>query len=126
MRVMISTFSQTPIYEQIREQIKEEILKGRLQANEQLPSIRLLASDLKVGIVTVKRAYHELEREGIIVNVQGKGCFVRELNQEEIHKQHCLLLSQRLLDIKDFSKQYAIPKEEVWQLMEDVWRENDE
>ena len=72
LNILISTLSQTPIYEQIQNQIKEMVLSGRIESNEQLPSIRLMAKDLKVGIITVKRAYEELEKEGIVVNFQGR------------------------------------------------------
>ncbi|MFA6939657.1 MAG: GntR family transcriptional regulator, partial [Clostridiaceae bacterium] len=88
MNILISTLSQTPIYEQIQNQIKDLVLSGKLKPEEQLPSIRLMAKDLKVGIITVKRAYQELENEGIIVNVQGKGCFVADIDEKKIKEVH--------------------------------------
>lgn len=125
MDIVITTLSSKPIYEQIRKQIKEEVLKGHIEAGTQLPSIRLLASDLKVGIITVKRAYQELEQDGIIVNVQGKGCYVRDLDQAEIHRQHCLLLREQLHDVREFCREYAIDKEEALQMFEAEWRDGE-
>lgn len=122
MNIVITTLSSKPIYEQIREQIKTEVLKGNIEAGTCLPSIRLLASDLKVGIITVKRAYQELEQDGIVVNVQGKGCYVRTLDQEEVHRQHCLLLKERLADLREFCEEYAIDKDEALDMFEEEWR----
>ena len=113
MNILISTLSQTPIYEQIREQFKEMVLTGKLKSGEQLPSIRILSKDLKVGVVTVKRAYEELEKEGIVVILQGRGCFVAEIDAEKIKKIHLDILSKRLHEIKDFSLIAGISKEEV-------------
>lgn len=126
MNILITTFSQTPIYEQIREQLKEEILKGRIQAGEQLPSIRLMATDLKVGIITVKRAYEELEKEGMIINVQGKGCFVQHLDYHRVHELHCEMLKDQMQDIQSFCREHAITKEEATHIFERLWCENDE
>lgn len=73
--------SDIPIYQQIYEQIKEEILSGKIGSGEVLPSIRQLSRDLKVSVITTTRAYTDLENDGYIMIVQGKGCFVKELNQ---------------------------------------------
>ena len=76
-----------PIYEQIKEQIKEAILNDELNEDDMLPSIRQMAADLKVSVITTARAYSELEQEGYIVNVQGKGCFVAPKDSELIREQ---------------------------------------
>lgn len=76
MRIVISNQSGKPIYEQIEDQIKTAILSGQLKVNEQLPSIRSLAKDLRISVITTTRAYHELEAAGFITNVQGKGAYV--------------------------------------------------
>ena len=76
MRIVISNQSGKPIYEQIEDQVKTAILAGQLKANEQLPSIRSLAKDLRISVITTTRAYHELEAAGFITNVQGKGADV--------------------------------------------------
>lgn len=81
MKIIIQNSSDIPIYQQIYEQIKEEILSGKIGSGEVLPSIRQLSRDLKVSVITTTRAYTDLENDGYIMIVQGKGCFVKELNQ---------------------------------------------
>lgn len=76
IKLIISNMSGIPIYEQIKQQVKAAILSGELQAEETLPSLRTLAKDLKISVLTVTKAYTELEQEGFVKNVQGKGCFV--------------------------------------------------
>ena len=81
MDIILSNSSDKPIYEQIASQVKAQILSGALAAGAKLPSIRALASDLGVSVITTKRAYADLEQLGFICTVQGKGCFVAEGNQ---------------------------------------------
>ena len=76
MKLIISNVSGVPIYEQIKQQVKAAILSGELKEEEALPSLRTLAKDLKISVLTVTRAYTELEQEGFVKNVQGRGCFV--------------------------------------------------
>lgn len=121
MNILISTLSQTPIYEQIRGQFKEMVLTGKLKSGEQLPSIRLLSKELKVGVVTVKRAYEELEKEGIVINLQGRGCFVAEIDAAKIKKIHLNILAERLYEIKDFSSTAGISREEVISVLNKVY-----
>ncbi|SHI72193.1 GntR family transcriptional regulator [Clostridium amylolyticum] len=121
MNILISTLSQTPIYEQIQNQIKELVLSGKLKPEEQLPSIRLMAKDLKVGIITVKRAYQELENEGIIVNLQGKGCFVANIDKKKIKEVHIDMLKERFLDIKEFTDSTGISKDEVLVVLNEIY-----
>jgi len=125
MNLLISTLSQTPIYEQIQEQIKELVLTGKLSPGEQLPSIRLMAKDLKVGVITVKRAYEELEREGIVVNLQGRGCFVAEIDAQRIKEIHLDQLAERLQEIRAFSTTAGISRAEVIKVLNQVYREDD-
>lgn len=87
MHIIISNTSGGPIYEQIKEQIKAAILAGEVEEGAQLPSIRQLAQDLKISVITTMRAYSELEQEGFVANVQGKGCFVLAQNQELIREE---------------------------------------
>ncbi len=89
MDIILSNSSDKPIYEQIASQVKAQILSGALTAGAKLPSIRALASDLGVSVITTKRAYADLEQLGFICTVQGKGCFVAEGNQELFRKQLC-------------------------------------
>ena len=76
MKLIISNISGMPIYEQIKQQVKSAIMSGDLQADETLPSLRTLAKELKISVLTVTRAYTELEQEGFVKNIQGRGCFV--------------------------------------------------
>ena len=75
MKLIISNISGIPIYEQIKQQVKSAIMSGDLQADETLPSLRTLAKELKISVLTVTRAYTELEQEGFVKNIQGRGCF---------------------------------------------------
>lgn len=94
MKIIISNTSGVPIYEQIKEQIKSSILSGETEENELLPSLRQLARDLKISVLTTTRAYSELEQEGYVTNVQGKGCYVMGRGSE-------LIREQLLRDIED-------------------------
>ena len=88
MNIIISNASDSPIYEQIYRQIKSCILSGQLKEGDLLPSIRSLAKDLRISVITTKRAYDELEKDGYIYTVAGKGSFVAEKNTELIREEH--------------------------------------
>lgn len=96
MELIIRNTTNQPIYEQIFEQIKAQILSGALHPGDALPSIRALAKDLKISVITTKRAYDELESAGLIDTVAGKGCFVAEKNLELVREQHRLELEGHL------------------------------
>lgn len=87
MKIIISNTSGIPIYEQIKDQIKSAILTGEIEENGLLPSLRQLARDLKISVLTTTRAYTELEQEGFVTNVQGKGCYVMGRGSELIREQ---------------------------------------
>ena len=87
MDIIITNNSETPIYEQIKSQIKSHILTGHLKEGDALPSMRLLAKELRISIITTKRAYEELEREGYIESYTGKGSFVKSINREIVKEQ---------------------------------------
>lgn len=97
MDIIISNTSGVPIYEQIEEQIKSQIMTGSLVAGEALPSMRVLAKELKISIITTKRAYEDLEREGFIESITGKGSFVKAVNSD-IVKENMMFEIQELLD----------------------------
>ena len=82
MDIILSNSSGKPIYEQIADQVKEQILAGALSAGDALPSMRVLAKELRISVITTKRAYEELERDGFLDNVPGQGCFVAPQNRE--------------------------------------------
>lgn len=87
MHIVLSNSSPMPIYEQIKEQVKEQILAGELPENEMLPSLRQLAKDLKISVLTTTRAYNELEQEGYITSRQGKGFFVMPSGSDLLREQ---------------------------------------
>jgi GntR family transcriptional regulator len=100
------------------------VLKGKLKSQEQLPSIRLMAKDLKVGIITVKRAYEELEREGIVVNLQGRGCFVAAIDRNKIKAIHIDMLRERLVEIKEFADASDISSVEMLKVLNEIYGGN--
>ncbi len=97
MDIIISNSSGVPIYEQIEEQLKSQIMTGQLREGEALPSMRVLAKDLKISIITTKRAYEDLERDGFIESVTGKGSFVKGINGDMV-KETMMFTIQELLD----------------------------
>ena len=97
MDILISNSSGVPLYEQIEEQIKRQIMTGELQEGDALPSMRILAKELKISIITTKRAYEDLERDGFIESVTGKGSFVKGINSD-IVKENMLFAIQELLE----------------------------
>lgn len=118
MRVIIRNSSGVPIYEQIKEQVKEAILSGELHADDTLPSIRQLASDLKVSVVTTTRAYSELEQEGYIYNLQGKGCFVSSVDSELVKEQMLRKIESGFGIAIGAAKIAKISREELHKLLE--------
>lgn len=111
MNIQIKNASNEPIYLQIKKQIKDAIISGALEEDAQLPSIRFLAKELRVSVITTKRAYDELEREGFLHSVQGKGSFVaaqnRELMREKLLRkiEFCFAEALRYADLADISRQ---------------------
>ena len=97
MDIIISNSSGVPIYEQIEEQIKSQIITGDLLEGDALPSMRVLAKELKISIITTKRAYEDLERDGFIYSIAGKGCFVKGINSEII-KENLMYAIQEILE----------------------------
>ena len=97
MDIIISNSSGVPIYEQIEEQIKKQIMTGELSEGQALPSMRVLAKELKISIITTKRAYEDLERDGFIESVTGKGSFVKGINSDLV-KETMRFAIQELLD----------------------------
>ena len=89
MDIILSNSSGKPIYQQIADQVKEQVCSGALTAGEALPSMRLLAKELRISVITTKRAYEELEREGFLTTVPGKGCFVAPRDLELV-REDCL------------------------------------
>lgn len=103
MNIIISNSNGQPIYEQIVSQIKNQILTKEIAAGDALPSMRLLAKELKVSVITTKRAYEELEKEGFIESYTGKGSFVKAQNEEQLKEQHLHEIKNKLQEIIDLA-----------------------
>ena len=109
MDIIISNSGGVPIYDQITRQMKGLILRGELKEGEALPSMRLLAKELRISVITTKRAYEELEREGFINTVAGKGCFVAEKNLDLIREQKLKELEDHLDAAVELAAQFGRP-----------------
>ncbi len=123
MDIIISNASQDPIYEQILKQIKTMILKGHLQPGDMLPSIRGLAKDLQISVITTKRAYEELEKEGFVETVGGKGSFVAGQNRELLREQRLKIVEEKLAEAVMESKVLNISLKELQQMLELLYEE---
>ena len=104
MDIIISNSSGKPIYEQIADQVKEQIMAGALAAGDALPSMRLLAKELRISVITTKRAYEELEREGFLTTVPGKWCFVAPQNPELVREDTLRRAEEHLSHAVDVAK----------------------
>ena len=122
MNILIPQLSQIPIYEQLENQIRQAILEGELKSNEMLPSIRGMAKDLGIGVITVKRAYDDLCHQGYLVSLQGRGVFVAEINKDQEHVLRMEQLQERIEQVKSYCDTSAITKEELLDIIEEVWR----
>ncbi len=118
MKIIISNSSNVPIFEQIKNAIINQILAEELKENEMLPSIRNLAQDIRISVMTVKKAYDELEKDGYIETRQGKGSFVKPKNLEMVKEQKQKEIEEHILQIVHISKTYDIDKQEIWQAFE--------
>lgn len=118
MKMIISNSSPIPIYEQIKNSIIEQIMNGELQSDEVLPSIRALSQDIKISIMTIKKAYDELEKEGYILVRQGKGTFVAPKNVELELEKAKQDIEDYLTKIVNLSLKYDIKKEEIIDTLE--------
>ena len=125
MEIIISNSSGVPIYEQIKEQIKEAILKGELQDGELLPSVRTFANDLGVSVLTTRRVYDELEQEGFAISQAGRGTFVTMGNLELLRDTKRRLVESDMQKAIYNAKLFGITKEEL-QTMMDILFEEDE
>lgn len=117
MKVVISNISGIPIYEQIKEQIKNAILEGELEENELLPSLRQLSRDLKISVLTATKAYTELEQEGYVTNVQGKGCYVMSRGSELIREQILRTVEENLSAAIKAAKRADLSNDELKKML---------
>ena len=123
MEIILSNASSKPIYEQTALQIKEHIMKGELKANDPLPSMRKLAKDLHVSIITTQRAYEELSKDGFIDIVPAKGAFVSIQNKDFIIEENRRRIEKLLSDACELAKQNGITVEELLQTLQLIFKE---
>lgn len=116
MIIKLSNSSDKPIYEQITEQMKQAILNGSFLPGDALPSIRMLAKELKISVMTTKRAYSDLERDGFIETVAGKGSFVAERNQDFLREELIRQIEEHLIKSMNLAKTANMEKEELLEL----------
>ncbi len=124
MKILISNTSDTPLYQQIKDQIKDAILKEELVEGDALPSIRAFAENLKVSVLTIRRVYEELEQEGFIVSQVGIGTFVSTSNLELLRDSKRRLVEQKMLDMIKTAKSLKISKEELNAMMDILYEED--
>lgn len=127
MDIIISNSSGEPIYEQICTQIKAMIMSGALRAGDALPSMRTLAGQLRISVITTKRAYEELEREGFIESYTGKGSFVKAQNAELVREENLRRIEELLEEVCKKAKQCGITVDEAKDILEIIYggTEND-
>ena len=124
MDIIISNSDKIPIYEQIIKQIKDMILNGTLKEGEPLPSMRFLAKELRISMITTKRAYEELEREGFIESYVGKGSFVKAVNQEYIREKIQKEMEDAISIAVEKAKLSGISKEEFLEVVQWIYEES--
>lgn len=123
MQILITNQSKEPIYEQIKNQMIGHILNGELEAGAAIPSMRRLAKDLQISVITTKRAYKELEEAGYIYSVVGKGSFVAEHNIEMMREKKLKIIEEQLMVVIENSKEMDISLEELQQLVSILYEE---
>ncbi|CCQ97067.1 Transcriptional regulator, GntR family [[Clostridium] ultunense Esp] len=123
MKIIVSNSSNEPIYEQISKQIKGMILKGELNEGDLLPSIRGLAKDLQISVITTKRAYDELEKEGFIETMQGKGSYVAGQNKELMREKKLKIIEEKLAEVVEESKLLGLNYEEIEEMLKILFQE---
>ena len=121
MNLIISNASGKPIYEQIYTQVKNCIISGELSPGDALPSIRALAKDLRVSVITTTRAYDELERDGFIDRVPGKGCYVAEKNLELVREAHLKQIEDHMTEIVTLAAGCSLSEEDTVRMLRLIW-----
>ena len=122
MKLIISSVSGEPIYEQIKNQIRSAVISGELEAGEALPSLRKLAKELRVSVLTVTRAYNELADEGVVQNIQGKGTFVMDKGNELMQRQLETRIRESLAEASRGAKAAGIPLNALDRMLEEEYR----
>lgn len=123
MNIIISNSSNKPIYEQIKEQIKNKIVSNELKVGEQLPSIRNLAKDLRISVITTKNAYEELEKEGYVETIPGKGMYVANKNTELIREEQLQKVEDLIDTAVSIAKISNITKKEIENILDILYED---
>ena len=123
MNIIIRNTGDAPIYDQITRQVKTLILRGELREGEALPSMRLLARELRISVITTKRAYEELEREGFITTVPGKGCFVAARNLELVREDARRRVEEHLTRAVEAARSGGVGRDEVNEILDILYGE---
>lgn len=126
MRVVVSNSSPEPIYEQIARQIRQQIIASELEEGDPLPSIRVLAKELQVSVITTKRAYEELERQGLIDSVGGKGTFVAAQNKEFLREKQLSAVEEKLSAAVEQAQLWGIPEKQLHDIVKLLFEEERE
>ena len=121
MDIVISGASGEPIYQQIYDRISSQIIKGDIKSETCLPPIRTVAKELGISVITIKRAWEELERDGFIYTIAGKGCFVAPLKEKELEKKRSDMVSEKLKSDMEYYKKLGITKAEMINLISDCY-----
>ena len=123
MNIIIRNASGKPIYEQIYNQIKNCIVSGELSEGDALPSIRALAKDLRISVITTTRAYDELEKDGFVNTVAGKGCYVAEKNLELVREEHLKQIEAHMNEIVALAVPFGLGEEETVAMLRLMWHD---
>lgn len=123
MKIILKNKSDIPIYEQIEEQIKTAILEGDAVENEQLPSIRQLARDLKISVITTTRAYNDLAEAGFIISVSGKGYFVAPRNNELLRERMLCAMEESLEKAAEYGRNAGLSDEQITDALQSILKE---
>lgn len=123
MKILISNQSELPIYAQIKEQIKEQILNGQIPEGTVLPSIRKLAKEIGVSVITTTRAYNDLEEEGFIASMQGKGSVVLSKENDFLKEQYYLRIEEGIQTAVETAKRIGMSEQELEEILHESWKE---
>lgn len=125
MKIIISNASSEPIYEQIANQIKSQIISGDLGEGDGLPSIRKLAKELQISVITTKRSYEELEKEGFIDTVAGKGTFVAIQNKELLREKKMKSIEDLITQTVSQAKKFGVSYQDLQEMLSIIYDDND-
>ncbi|MCI1309993.1 MAG: GntR family transcriptional regulator [Eubacteriales bacterium] len=123
MDILIDHYSRVPIYEQIEIQIKTQIMDGTLQADDPLPSIRSLAKDLRISVITTTRAYDDLERDGFLYKIPGKGCYVSRKNHDLVREGALNEIRQKMEEIRTLAASAGLDRDTISNTWNEIWED---